>query len=234
MTYRVFLFLLTFLPLADTLGQSTSTADFIRCIDLQYGPDNLLINGRTYRPDHPRAEGHPFFQTEEWKSGVVYIKGNSFPARYLKYDLFNHHLLIKHERPNGSYQEVVLSDLLVDSFLIEEHLFVQRDQILSDKENSGYLEKLFEDQLSFFRFQTKVFGSVSNSTPYGRFSDLKDVFYLLDGDQLHKITNKKDFLNCFPARKSQIKKYMNNQSLKWKKMTNNQFAQLLQFCHEQG
>lgn len=233
MNYCVFLFILTVIPFADTPGQSTSLANFINCIELQNGPDNLLINGRPYLPSNPMAEGYPYFKTEEWKPGMVYINGNSFPAKNLKYNLSNHQLILKHERQNGTNQKVVLSDLLIDSFYIEEHLFVNRGLILPEKENSGYLEKIFEEKLSFFRLQKKVFVSRSDSKAYGRFSTLKDVFYLLSGDKHHKITKKKDFLDCFPEHKSQLKKYMKNHSLKWKKMTNIQFTKLLKFCHDQ-
>lgn len=232
MHYRVFLFLLTIIPFASAPGQSTSLVNFINCIESQNGPDNLLVNGRPYLPENPRAEGHAYFQTEEWQPGMVYINGNSYPANNLKYNLFNYQLIIKYVRPNGTNQKVVLSELLIDSFLIEERLFVNRELILSDKEN-GYLEKIFEEELSFYRLQKKVFNSPTNSMPNGQFSNLKDVFYLLGEDKEYKITQKNEFLDCFPEHKSQIKKYMKNNSLKWKKMSANQFANLLKFCNDQ-
>ena len=229
----VFLFILTAIPLADNFGQNTSLNNLIDCVELQYGADNLLVNGRPYTPSHPKAEGHPYFKIKEWKPGKVYINGNSFSVNNLKYNLSNYQLIIKHERPNGTTYEVVLSELLVDSFQIEEHLFVNRGLILPEKENIGYLEKIFVEKLSFFRLQKKVFGSLSNNKPYGAFSNQKDVFYLFLGDKHYKVTQKKEFIACFPDGKVQIKKYMKNHSLKWKKMTNNQFAELLKFCDDQ-
>ncbi len=233
MNHPVFLFVLAVFPFADTLGQSTSLANFINCVELQNGPDNLLINGRPYLPSHPKAEGHPYFRTEEWKPGVVYINGSSFLANKLKYNLFSHQLIIKHERPNGTNQKVVLSDLLIDSFHIEEHLFVNQSLILPEKEDRGYLEKIFEEKLSFFRLQKKVFTSLTNRRPFGGFSSLKDVFYLIEDDKHYRITKRKDFLACFPDHKSQIKKYMKNHSLKWRKITGIQLYELLKFCHGQ-
>lgn len=233
MNYRAFLFLLSVIPFTVTLGQSTSLDNFIDCIELQNGPDNLLINGRPYLPNHLKAEGNPYFQTDEWRPGTVYINGNSFATNYLKYNLTSHQLIIKHERPNGTNLQVVLSDLLVDSFYIEEYSFVNQRLILPAEENSGYLEKLFEEDLSFFRRQKKVFVTPTNSKPYGRFSNLKDVFYLIDEEQPHRITQKNEFLACFPDHKSQINNFMKIHSLKWKKMTNIQFTKLLKFCHDQ-
>jgi len=233
MNHCVLLFLLAVIPLADTLGQGTSLTDFIHCVELQYGPDNLLINGRPYLASNTRADGHPYFQAEDWTPGTVYINGNSFPADYLKYNLLNQQLIIKYERPNGTNQKVVLSALLVDSFYIEKHLFVNQALILPEKENGGYLEKIFDEELSFFRLQKKVLVAPTNSKPYGQFTNLKDVFYLFDDDEYHRITQKKEFLARFSDHKSQIKKYMKNHSLKWKKMTNSQFTHLLKFCHDQ-
>lgn len=226
--------LLFVLPLTGMLGQRTALDDFVDCIELQYGPNDLLINGRPYRPGNLRAEGHPYFQSEEWQLGTVYLHGQPYPGQLLKYDLYHHQLAIKYERPNGTYQRVVLSELLVDSFRIEEHRFVNRGLVLSGEEAGGYLEILFaEDELAFSRFQKKVLSPISNSKPYGEFRDMKDVFYLSIDGQLHEITKRRDFLACFPAHKQQIKKYMKQHTRRWKKITDAQFAQLLKFCHAQ-
>ena len=232
MNYRVFLFILLVVPLADTMGQNTSLANFINCVEVQNGADDLVINGRPYFPSNPRAEGHPYFQTGEWKPGIVYVNGKSFSASHLKYNLYSFQLIVKHERPNGISQKVILSDVLVDSFQIEGQVFVNRNLVLAENESGGYLEKIFAEKLSFFRFQKKLFGSLS-STPYGRFSQQKDVFYLILEGTTHKITQQKDFLDCFPDHKAQIKKHMKDHSLKWKKITDTQFTQLLRFCYDQ-
>jgi hypothetical protein len=127
-----------------------------------------------------------------------------------------------------------LSDLLIDSFYIGKHLFVNQDLILSDEENSGYLEMILTDKLSFYRLQKKVFNAQYNKeNPHGWFSNQKAIFYLLLDGKHHKITKKKNFLACFPDDKVQIKKYLKDHSLKWKKMTKIQFAQLLKFCNDQ-
>lgn len=235
MNHRLFLFILTLaLPVADTQGQNTNVTSFINCIELQNGTDNLLINGRPYSPSHPAANGHPYFQTKEWRPGIIYIKGNTYLADKLKYNLSTYQLIVKHQRPNGTLQKAVLSDLLVDSFRIEEHLFINRKLILSDDENGTYLEKIFTDKLSFYQLQKTVFNaSFNNENPHGWFSNQKDVFYLLLNEGVHKITKPKQFLSCFPNHKTQIKKYMKTNKLKWKKMTKRQFSQLLKFCNDQ-
>ena len=124
--------------------------------------------------------------------------------------------------------------MLVDSFQIEEHVFINQRLVLTEYENQGYLEKIFDEEFSFFRLQKKVFVGPSNSRPHGEFNNLKEVFYLLSDASYQKITQKKEFLDCFPDNRSQIKKYMKNHSLKWKRMTNNQLAELLKFCHDQS
>jgi len=215
------------------MGQNSPLAHLINCVELQNGADNLLINGRSYTPSNLKAEGHPYFQTKDWKPGIVYLNGNTFSVNHLKYNLSTYQLIIKQERPNGTSQEIILSDLLVDSFQIEEHLFVNRDLILPEKEISSYLEKIYAEKRSFYRIQKKVLNPISNNKPYGQFIHLKDVFFLLSEKQYHKVTNKKEFWTCFPDHKTTIKKYLKDQSLKWKKMTKNQFSQLLKFCDDQ-
>lgn len=233
MNYTFLLLLLTAVSFVRTLGQGSSLDSFIDCVESQNGADNLLTNGRPYRSVHLLAEGHPYFLTEEWKPGIVYIGGISFPVNGLKYNLMDHQLILKHELPSGVNQSVALSDLLIDSFYIESNLFVSWDLILSEMKNKGYLEVIFTDQLSFYRLQKKVFESRTNNLPNGRFSKLKDVFYLLLNDKSYKITQKKELLAHFPNSKIQIKAYMKQNDLKWKKMTKTQLADLLKFCYDQ-
>lgn len=234
MMYRVFLLLFIVLPLTDTKGQRTALANFINCIELQNGPDNLLINGRPYVSQNPNGDGHPYLVSEEWKPGTVYINGNPYPSNQLKYNLFLGQLIIRHDRPNGTNQTVILSDLLVDSFLLDERLFVDQDLVVADAESvKGYLEQIYSAQLSFFRFQKKIAVTPSNSKPYGGYSKVRDVYYLIMDSEQHKITQMKDFLACFPDHKSQIRKYMKEHSLRWNKMNNTQFTNLLKFCHDQ-
>lgn len=231
MDYRVLLLAIWVLPFVDICGQSVALDRFIDCIELQYGPDDLLMNGRPYQPGSLSAEGHPYFQTEEWKPGTVYLNGRPYAADYLKYNVANQQLAIKHERLNGTQQKVVASELLVDSFQIAGHLFVNQSLILPEEKDKGYLEKIFESQLSFFRLRRKVLSAPSNSQPYGKFSSLKDVFYLLIDGQVHKVTKRRDFLACFPEHKPQVKKYMKKHFPRWKKIKNPQFVELLKFCH---
>ena len=233
MNYRVFLFVLLIIPLTKTPGQNISTSQFIQCVELKYGPDNLLVNGRPYTPSNVRAEGHPFFQTDEWVPGTVFIGGNAYRSDFLKYHIGDHQLIIKYERPNGTSQKVILSDLLVDSFQISGHLFVNNKLALSTDNEIGYVEKIHENEAAFYRFQKKVLAAPSNGKPYGQFSRIKDVFYLITPDEQFKISQKNDFLNCFPDHKTAIKKHLKDQSLRWKTMSNAQFTQLLEFCYAQ-
>ena len=234
MSYRIFLFFLLTLPVTDTQGQSSSLLQFIDCIEQQHGTNNLLVNGRPYLPTKPLANPHPYFQTKEWKPGFVYLNGNPYPAKQLKYNLSNAQLIIKHKRPNGTSQKVILSNLLIDSFRIGQHVFVNWSLILPEINQSGYLEEIFIDKLSFYRLQKKVFNVAHNKErPHGWFSLQKDVFYLLLDSRTFKITNKNQFLACFPNHHKQIKKYLKDHALRWRKMSKNQFSQFLKFCNDQ-
>lgn len=215
------------------IGQSTALDEFIDCVELQYGPDDLLINGRPYQPANFRAEGHPYFQTEDWQPGTVYLYGEPYAAHKLKYNLARQQLIIQYDRPNGTYQRVVVSPLLADSFRIGARRFVSQRLILPGQEESGYLEKIYEAELAFYRYQKKVLSAPSNSKPFGQYRGLKDVFYLSVDGQIHKVAKRRDFLACFPNHQSRIKKYMKQHTRRWKKITTPQFIQLLKFCHAQ-
>ena len=215
-------------------GQDSSVTKFIQCVEQQNGTDNLLMNGRPYVPAHTKAKGHPYFHMEAYKAGVVYINGNPYPVKRLKYNLNIGQLVLKHQRPNGTSQKVVLSDQLVDSFYIAEDLFVNRKLILAEQKQGGFLETIFRDRLAFYRMQNKMFnGSYSREAPNGQFIEQKPIYYLIKDGQQYQFTKKKEFLACFPEHKGLIKKYMKEQSLNWKKITKTQLYQLLRFCNGQ-
>lgn len=234
MKHLRYLCLLLFTFTNDVKGQENPLISFVECIDQQNGIDNLLLNGRPYAEINTNASGHPYFQTKKWKPGIVYINNNAFLASRLKYDLSTYQLIIKQERQNGTSQKVILSKLLVDSFQIDGHLFINQNLILEEKDKSNYLEQIFKDKLAFYRVQKKVFNPVYNAnTPYGQYSTQRSDFYLLIDDKQHKISKKKEFLACFPAHKNQIKKYMKDNVPNWKKMTKIQLHNLLKFCNDQ-
>ncbi len=222
--------------MVDIVGQQSAVSDFVSCVELKYGTDNLLVNGRPYLPVIQKSDDqHPYFQSAEWKPGLVYVNGNAYPANRLKYNLSTHQLIIKHERPNGTTQKVILSNLLVDSFRLERHLFVNQSLILPEKEKGGgYLELIFADRISLYRLQRKAFtASNNNGQSSGRFSSLKDAFYLFLEDKHFKITKKRELLACFPKHREAINQYLKDHSLHWKKITKPQLSQLLRFCNDQ-
>ncbi len=233
MDYCVLLLGIMVWPLTGAVGQSTALDELIACVEQQYGPDNLLINGRSYQPVNLRAEGHPYFQTATWQPGVVYLNGQPFTAQKLNYNLERQQLAIQYDRPNGTYQKAVVSPLLLDSFRIGKHRFINYRLIAPGQDEVRYLEKIFEGELAFYRYQKKVLTAPSSSTPYGKYSGLRDVYYLLRGGQAYRVTKRRDFLACFPEHKSQVKKYMKKHLPRWKKMTGPQFVELLKFCYDQ-
>jgi len=231
MDYCVLLLTILVWPLANTMGQSTALDEFLACVEQQYGPDDQLINGRPYQPVNLKPEGHPYFHTDAWQPGMVYLAGRPYAAPKLKYNLERQQLAIQYDRPNGTYQKAVVSPLLLDSFRIGAHRFVNQRLVLPGTETPGYLEKIFEAELAFYRYQQKVLTAPSSSKPDGKYTSLKDDFYLLREGQVHHIARRKDFLSAFPDHKSQVRKYMKQQLPGWKKITDAQFVQLLKFCH---
>ena len=101
-----------------------SGASLMSCLEEYYGTDDLLANGRLYRPTNTRAARHPYFITDEWQEGAVYVKGRYFDSLSLKYNLEIGRLILKQELKNGVSINVELTGVLVDSFRIGQHFFV--------------------------------------------------------------------------------------------------------------
>ena len=201
------------------------------CLEEYYGIDNLLVNGRPYRPTNTRAARYPYFLADEWTEGAVYVKGRKFSPLTLKYNLEIDRPILKQQLKNGASANVVLTENLVDSFRIGQHLFVNSALLPGKTEDFGFLEKIYSGECSFFKKQKKVFiANYSGRTPHGKFSEAETTFFLLIDDQLQTIPNRKAFLDFFAPHQTNVKKYMNQKGIQLKKASGAQLRQLLAYC----
>ena len=208
-----------------------SWASLMSCLEEYYGTDDLLANGRLYRPTNTRAARHPYFMADEWQEGAVYIKGRYFDFLSLKYNLETGRLILKQELKNGAPVNVVLTEALVDSFRIGQHLFVKLPLLEEAGGGSGFLERIYSGGFSFYRKQKKAFiATYSSRAPYGKFSEPENSFFLLINSQIREVHNRKALPGFFAPHQKAIKKYMNRQRIRLKKASDAQLIQLLEYC----
>ncbi len=233
------LFLLSFFSNALLLGQNDSNiqsqiSDVLTNTNLVYGPDEMLENGRLYIPDHPKARGNPYFTDSEWKEGSLIVKGDVYSNVLVKFNVNLDQLILKKEYiKKESHIPIILNNNFIDSFSVEDRLFISLHTMPFIPELIGFAELIYKGRIIFLIKHNKEFiNRYSQSNPYGDYSKLNSVNYIYEDERLTRLNTKRSFLNYFESYKKEIKKYIRQNSIRYKKATSAQLFELIKYCDE--
>ena len=227
---------LTFLPKFVFSQGKPNLSSTQRILDVAYqfyGPDDLLVNGSLYIQEHPRAEGNPYFQEEKWAHGKLVINGKSFENIEFIYNVETDKVIIQSNDIMKNKMAVILNRDFVDAFYIDEHDFINLDQLNLVNSEKGFAELIYKSGLTFiFKYKKDFLKQYSQSNQFGSFSKLKSEKYIQSDDELKKLPTRKLFLDYFKSNRSQIKKYLRTNNIRYKTASKNELSGLLKFCDE--
>jgi hypothetical protein len=196
-----------------------------------YGSNDLLHSGEIYRPEHTYAKGHPYFLNNNYSPATVTVKGNSFDNVTAKYNIETDQLVILTPVDSNAIMMISIKRNWIDSFKINNHLFVNISDYDSSNTAKGYYELAYSGKKSFFIKHNKKFIDTYNDlSPNGFYSVPKTSFYIYDGAKFFPIKSKKNFLQFYSEKKTAVKKYMRRNKIKFLKSSTIQLNQLMQFC----
>ena len=168
------------------------------------GKDKSYINGSLYTEGFPGSRGNPFFHTETWQTGAVYMKGQSYDSLLFRYDLYRDQLLYNHIHTTGSYI-LVLNKTRIDSFTIDGHHF-HKLSVSGEASPEGFYELLAEGRATFY---VKWFKRLSEPSPEssGDFS-LFSEWYILKNGRFSKVSGRSGLLKALGDKDKEIKSYI--------------------------
>ena len=237
-TAGIFLVLLFFGWPTYLIGQKNENQQLVSNIldkaQHAYGPNEIIENGRIYIPIHPRANGDPYFLDSDWINGMVVIKGDKFSNLNVKYNVNLEELILKKEKENQeSHIPIVLNYNFIDSFELEGHHFINLSVMPFGDELAGFAELIYQGEIIFLIKHTKEFlNRYSQSNPYGAYSKLNSTYYIYETETLTRLGTKKSFLNYFEPIRKEIKKFMRQNRIKYKKASHIQLYELIKYCDE--
>ena len=199
-----------------------------------YGPNDLIVDGTMYLAENPKALGTPLFNTGEWFTNTsLYIKGEVFTGEALQYNLESDYFILRKTLPKGEIIFLQLNSLVIDSVRLEGHLFVNSKVFNEIDDDLGFVELIYDGKAMFFiKYSKKFLANYSEQKQHGEYSKQEQKRYLIEGNEVFHLNSKKSFLKHFEAIKSQIKKFLKSNSIKYKKASSEQLNQLLLFCYE--
>lgn len=195
--------------------------------------DPLLVNGRIYRKFKSNAQGDPFLFSTEWCPATIYIINKEFTGRLVKYDIYQDALVLRIHNETANYNQITLNDSFIDSFtMADNRKFVHRRNLNLPGLNVSYVEMIFSGEISMIRTYKKSFVEIYNNfTPQGTYGDTNTKEYLVVGNSLKEVSNKRTFLNTFNEYKGNIRKYMRKNKIIYRKASTKELINLMKYCN---
>ncbi len=225
-TFYVFVF-------SSAMAQTASGPDELRRVldsaNRVYGSSDMLVNGAVYFQQNRMALGSPFLYSPDFIPGNVYVGNQQFEQCNLSYDIVSQELILKTAMPNGTFMPIRLDPMLVDSFTLNNQIFVSA-HLLSSQLKVPYVLAINEGSGRLVAVYSKQFINTYNATsPQGKFSSTKRVLYLVSEEGLVRIRSKKDLLKQFPDKKKWMTARWSGMNIKFKNISPDQLRWLLDF-----
>lgn len=223
----------------ELFAQSMNNRGDIPCHDLLnnkdeiYGSDIRLLNGEMYMPANINAEGFPFLLQDEFIKGDLFIKDALYRNVLIKYDLVADRIILHQNTIEGKPVTILLNTAFVDSVHLGGLKLVNTNELIGKDTLKNFVEVIYDNGFKFVSSHEKNFiGTYNNLTPYGSFSDANTTYYILQNNQLSEIGNKRDLFRYFESDKKEIKEFLRENDIKFRKATRRELKQLMDFCNK--
>jgi hypothetical protein len=162
-------------------------------------------------------EGHPYFGENSKRKGMVAYDKIIYPNVYLYYDLVSGQVIIE-----DFYEvfKIALYTHLIDSFSIEDHLFINlRDSLNPTAPRNGFYERLYNGHIQLLKKEKKnIEEDLYSSSTVQRFIHGTDSsYYLKIGNNYHAVNNSRSLQNVLADHKKDLKKFIRSQQLSMRK-----------------
>jgi len=228
--YIQFIPLLIVAQSGDTQNSITTLLDSAQKI---YGNSDLLVNGAVYYQPNRLASGTPYLYSQEVEKGVIYTRGITFNDVNLNYNIVSQKLLLLNITTDESRLLIDLSNILVDSFLIKDYLFVSTAN-LHVKSKLPYLMAINSNKYSMYvGFKKEFIAQFDEKYPFGRHSKIKRTLFLISDSNSVRINSIKSLLKTFPSARKELSEYFRQHDIDLAEATPEELKQLMEFYNYQ-
>jgi hypothetical protein len=214
------------------IAQNTQVLSYTGAYDLKahtdqvLGPDDLLVNGKSYLPANLRASGSPDFEYSLNEGSGLFIKGQYFDNIRLALDIVSDQLILVQEYGSGLENRIALHTAYADSFLLGNRLF-----IYLSSPSKGYFEKIAGGKVAFLKKYSKEYVKIYDASNRGKYSEQKFVSFLLSEGRLVQVNGRMSFLNYFRNNKKPIRDYLRTNKISVRNGSNSQLTALMNYCN---
>lgn len=195
-----------------------------------FGIDQVLVNGISYENKYHTAIGHPFFLEDKFNTGKLVYRGRSYTDIEMKYDVYEHQLVINYSSENQNFW-IVLPNEFISEFSIKDKNFKKYS---FENMQPGFYQVLSSPETikCLYYWRKNRNNSDHRKFYYSyEFSKDKRTSYLLIDNILSQYHSNSSFLKLFPVEiRSDIKKYISTNKIKVTKSNDKVIEELVDHC----
>ena len=224
-----FLILIVLQGIAGGIVYGQSLTDYLAECELKYGSDADLVNGEKYFYPYSTSDGDPFFFSGS-ESSKLRIKGKEFEEQSLRYDIYNHLLILDYKDVYGGTTSLVLRNEWVESFSIGSQQF---KGILGPEGERNYFQVITESRIScLYRWSKDYQLNLNSGVQNYYFTEPQKEAFLFVADQFYPFKSTRSFLKPFnEEHQKAIKLFIRQAKIKVKNSTDSQMRHLIEYCN---
>ena len=192
------------------------------------GENSLLFNGREYAAGYMRSVGHRYFASEHPQKGYIFYNNTLYPHSAISYDLTTDEVIIR----TAENRSIKLLSEKISYFSLGHKVFVRLGQQANRKNtpSTGFYEVLYNGDMTVFAKRRKQLEPAFNLADPYRFVSY-DRYFTKVHDVFREIDSESSLIGLF-SNKAEIRKYIRNQGLSFKKNRENTIVQVAAY-HDQ-
>jgi len=195
--------------------------------DHSYGADYNLWNGKEYYIRYYNTEGHPFFNSDQFRKGSLLINGIRYEDVTIKYDLVDQHIILQQTAFSGIKVHLVLTSEFIDEFTIDGKLF---RRMSFPETGTRFFQIVRTSELPCFLFWEKdVIFIPSSYTTF--FTPQSSKAYLMVSDRLNSIKNASSFIRIFGKQfRGEIRRFKRRNRINFRNISEESLKELINYC----
>jgi hypothetical protein len=175
-----------------------------------------LYNGSAYIKYWNKVIGHPYFNSDQFKSADIKYQNFIYRDIPLKYDLMKNQLVILNATKEF---EMAIINNYVSEFKINNHSFIKinSDSVHVYNPGQGFYELLYNGNSSVLaKYYKRVEASLKAEDNTSSFIEY-DKYFVFANNEYHEVERISDYFSLHKDQKGQLKKYLRKEKLNYAK-----------------
>jgi hypothetical protein len=199
------------------------------------GDHTAFFSGTAYPINKAEINGHPFFHSDKWQTGDIYIYGQVFFDIEMKLDIYKDALILNQDSEHINQAIVINETSLKGAFFLNRFFInIQTEEADRLQIKEGYYELAYQDKSTILikhrktivrevKFGTELIEEFVNNTKY----------YAICNGKASLINSKKALINALSKHNKEVKRFIKDNRIKYSKRKLEEIIKIVRFYDSQ-